>query len=145
MSWLVYIFVALYSRHSSNFRSKKYHYNNNTASEYTNGVLPVDKATMDKRAARFSLGSKTNDSFDDSKDSGSTRMSLVWNSTLNVSEDRLPESSTEHIVGTCQDIEKQYLRLTSVRIFVFSRVFLSDEVVLFYVWTGLLTVLNFEK
>lgn len=72
---------------------------------------------MDKRAARFSLGNKMNESFDDTKSSGSSKMSLVWNSTLNVSEDRIPESSTEHIIGTCQDIEKQYLRLTSVRIF----------------------------
>lgn len=102
---------------SSNFRSKKYHYqNSSSASEYSHGVPPVDKATMDKRAARFSLGGKSNDSMDDSRDSGLSRLSLVWNSTLNVSEDRLPESSTEHIVGTCQDIEKQYLRLTSVRI-----------------------------
>ncbi|XP_065212118.1 leukocyte receptor cluster member 8 homolog [Planococcus citri] len=88
-------------------KPKKFSLNVN---ENPNG-LAVDKATMDKRAARFSLGSKESD---DGRNSNSVKsLSLVWNSTLSINEDRTPDSTAEHIVGTCQDIEKQYLRLTS--------------------------------
>lgn len=73
----------------------------------------MDKATMDKRAARFSLGSKSIENGGDIKGMSIAKTALVWNTTLNV-EDRIPELVSDHIVGTCQDIEKQYLRLTSV-------------------------------